>query len=42
MIDKIRDIISNSGTNEFIPFRALVDLKDAGKHSYSIDTLILK
>jgi len=39
MVDKMRDILVNSGTNEYIPFKALLDLKDAGKHTYSIDTL---
>lgn len=39
MIDKMRDILDNSATNEYTPFKALVDLKDSGKHSYSLDTL---
>jgi hypothetical protein len=39
MIDKMRDILENSATNEFIAFKALVDLKDSGKHSYSLDSL---
>jgi hypothetical protein len=39
MIDKMRDILVNSSTHEFIPFKALVDLKDAGKHIYSLETL---
>jgi len=39
MIDKMRDILDNSSTNEYTPFKALVDLKDSGKHSYSLDTL---
>ena len=42
MIDNIRDILSNSATHEFIAFKALVDLKDAGKHTYSLDTLCYK
>lgn len=42
MIDTMRDILTNSGTNDYIPFKALVDLKDAGKHTYSIDTLCYK
>ena len=42
MIDNIRDILSNSATHEFIAFKALVDLKDAGKHTYSVDTLCYK
>lgn len=42
MIDKMRDILVNSQTYEFIAFKALVDLKDAGKHTYSLDTLCFK
>jgi hypothetical protein len=42
MIDKIRDIIDNSGNDEYLPYKALVDLKDAGKHIYSLDTLCYK
>ena len=42
MIDKMRDILINSGTNEYVAFKALVDLKDAGKHTYSLDTLSYK
>ena len=42
MIDKIRDILSNSATNEYISFKALVDLKDAGKNIYSLDALSYK
>jgi len=42
MIDKIRDILSNSATDEYISFKALVDLKDAGKNTYSLDALSYK
>jgi len=42
MVDKMRDILVNSGANEYIPFKALVDLKDAGKHTYSLDALSFK
>jgi len=42
MIDKMRDILINSATNEYVAFKALVDLKDAGKHTYSLDTLSYK
>ncbi len=42
MIDKMRDILENSNNDEYIPFKALVDLKDAGKNIYSIDTISLK
>lgn len=42
MIDKMRDILVNSATNDYVAFKALVDLKDAGKHVYSVDTLSYK
>jgi len=42
MIDKIRDILVNSAVEEYIPFKALIDLKDAGKHTYSLDALSYK
>jgi hypothetical protein len=42
MIDKMRDIIENSAADEYIPFKALVDLKDAGKHIYSLDSISIK
>jgi len=42
MIDKMRDILVNSAANEYVAFKALVDLKDAGKHTYSVDTLSYK
>jgi len=42
MVDKMRDILDNSSTHDFIPFKALVDLKDSGKHTYSLDALCYK
>ena len=42
MVDKMRDILDNSSAHDFIPFKALVDLKDAGKHIYSLDALCYK
>lgn len=42
MIDKMRDILENSSSDEFIPFKALVDLKDAGKHTYSLESISFK
>ena len=42
MIDKMRDILVNSATNEYVAFKALVDLKDAGKHIYSLDAISYK
>lgn len=38
MIDVAREILIGSTKNEFIPYKALVDLRQAGKY-YSIDTL---
>jgi hypothetical protein len=42
MIDKLRDILDNSAAHEFVPFKALVDLRDSGKHTYCLDTLCYK
>jgi len=42
MIDKVRDILDNSANDEYLPFKALVDLKDSGKHIYSLDTISYK
>jgi len=42
MVDEMRDILVNSATNEYVAFKALVDLKDAGKHIYSVDALSYK
>ena len=38
MIDKLRDQLSGYNENEMLPFRAILDLKDAGKH-YSLDDI---
>jgi hypothetical protein len=38
MIDTIRDIFSSSAQDELLPYKALLDLKDAGKH-YTLDSL---
>ncbi|MGK0256253.1 MAG: hypothetical protein ACI81I_000865 [Arcobacteraceae bacterium] len=42
MIDKMRDILVSSSNDDYIPFKALIDLKDAGKNTYSLDTLSYK
>jgi hypothetical protein len=42
MIDKVRDVLDNSGTDEYLPFKALVDLKDSGKNIYSLDSISYK
>lgn len=38
MVDTIREILQNSAKNEYLPYKALLDLKQAGKH-YSLDCL---
>lgn len=38
MIDKVRDLLTGYNENELLPFRALLDLKDAGKH-YTLEDL---
>jgi len=40
MIEQIREILVNSQSDEFIIFKALLDLKDAGKH-YNYDSFSL-
>ncbi len=40
MIDKARELLSGYKDNELVAFKALLDLKDAGKH-YSLDDLSL-
>lgn len=42
MIEKAREILMNSQKNEYVVFKALLDLKDAGKYNYSIDDFILE
>ena len=42
MVDNMRDILINSENNEYSAFKAIIDLKDAGKNSYSLDTLCYK
>jgi hypothetical protein len=36
MIDEARSILSGSAQNEYKPYKALLDLKDAGKY-YNLD-----
>jgi len=38
MIDKIREILDNSDKTQFVAYRALLDLKESGKH-YTIESL---
>lgn len=42
MTDKIRDILSMSDSNQYTSYKALIDLKDSGKNSYSLDTISYK
>ena len=39
MIDDIREILVNSQKNEYIIYKAYLDLRDAGKH-YSLDSFV--
>jgi hypothetical protein len=41
MIDKVREIVTPSEESEYTAFRALLDLKDAGKH-YDLETISYK
>ncbi|UTJ07089.1 hypothetical protein [Arcobacter roscoffensis] len=41
MIDKIRDIIAPTADDEFTAFKALLELKDAGKH-YDLESISYK
>lgn len=38
MIEKLRDLLSGYKDNEMLPFKAILDLKEAGKH-YSLDQI---
>ncbi len=42
MIDQMRDVLASSANDDYIPFKALIDLKDAGKNTYSLDSLSYK
>lgn len=41
MIDKLREILANTQDEEYLIFKALLDLKDAGKH-YNLENLTYK
>jgi hypothetical protein len=41
MIDKVREIISVSADTEYTAFKALLDLKEAGKH-YELEAISYK
>jgi hypothetical protein len=38
MIDAAREILAGSAKEEYVPYKALLDLKDAGKH-YTLDSI---
>jgi hypothetical protein len=42
MIEQAREILINSQKDEYIVFKAMLDLRDAGKHQYSIDNLVIR
>lgn len=42
MTDKIRDILSMSDSNQYTSYKALIDLKDSGKNTYSLDAISYK
>ncbi|WP_198306202.1 hypothetical protein [Arcobacter vandammei] len=41
MVDKLRETLANTNENEYVIFKALIDLKDAGKH-YNLESLLSK
>ncbi len=41
MIDKAREVLANTKNGEFSPFKALLDLKEAGKH-YNLEAISYK
>ena len=41
MIDKVREVVGTTAENEFTAFKALLDLKDAGKH-YDLESISYK
>jgi len=41
MLDKLRETLANSSEDDFLPIRALLDLKDSGKH-YTLEALSYK
>ena len=41
MIDKVREIVSITADTELTPFKALLDLKEAGKH-YDLESISYK
>ena len=42
MIAKVREALINSQKDEYVLFKALLDLKDSGKYNYSVDDFILE
>ena len=40
-IDKVREVLVNTKESEYSPFKALLDLKEAGKH-YNLEAISYK
>lgn len=38
MLDSVREVLANSANDEYVPFKALLDLRNSGKH-YRLDNL---
>ncbi|MDY0321671.1 MAG: hypothetical protein RBR23_08075 [Arcobacteraceae bacterium] len=38
MLDNVREVLANSANDEYVPFKALLDLRNSGKH-YRLDNL---
>lgn len=41
MLDKVREVLANTKDNEYAPFKALLALKESGKH-YNLETISYK
>jgi hypothetical protein len=41
MIEQAREVLLNSQKDEYVIFKAMLDLRDAGKHQYSVDNLVI-
>lgn len=42
MMDKAKEVLVNTQKDEYMIFKALLDLKENGKHGYSVDNLIFE
>ncbi len=41
MLDKAREVLANTKDNEYAPFKALIALKETGKH-YNLEAISYK